>query len=420
MRCRRSVCVAVAFLCAPLVLTVTSARADPPPKPAPQQLWQAFPLDQTPRQQQPARPPVTRQPPAAKPQPHATPSTAGDSSRWHDLGLVALVIAAIVVLVSAAARFGGGLRKHLRSVRWWGRTRPRGRDTQAGDISNDLIEALRQVRLSQGASAPSTAEETEVLKAKLAETAANAASEADGSTSADDVDLLKAKLHTEPTAKLRAETTAKLDAETTAKLRAETTAKLRAEPTATKPEKATSPNVETLTAKLRAEGGATAKRAQAAREEPVKTRPVAEEAPYRARDPQPGAPSLLVIPEASAAPTPGPQAQPDERARRSEVSCSIRWWRGYVKSSFYAVAADDAETVIEESPFFRWRDAARSPDSDAAVAAHRALVAQLEREGWTPAGQGAQWFEVRLRRPGVPARPARAAAHRHDREEHHA
>jgi hypothetical protein len=83
--------------------------------------------------------------------------------------------------------------------------------------------------------------------------------------------------------------------------------------------------------------------------------------------------------------------------RRHE--CEVRWWRGYLKSQFTAVAtkADGAEATVASSPYFRWHKSVPPQESPSAAAALRALVETLEREGWTVAGRGEEWFAFRFR-----------------------
>jgi hypothetical protein len=78
--------------------------------------------------------------------------------------------------------------------------------------------------------------------------------------------------------------------------------------------------------------------------------------------------------------------------------CEVRWWRGYVKSHFFAVVtgADGTEATVTKSPSFRWHSSEPPPETPVTAAALRALVESLEREGWTVAGRGEDWFAVRL------------------------
>lgn len=212
----------------------------------------------------------------------------------------------------------------------------------------------------------SAEDDAEVLKAKLAVHDEIPPHEPDERAAREDVDVLKAKLQDQPPVK---------------------------------PEKARSTSDKTLAAKLRTESHADKYRARAHR------RPAP---PIAGDERKPDAPSLLVIPSASTANADRPR--PGEGNR-----CTIRYWRGYVKSRFYA--ADGAENVIAESRLFRSRDAHPAEANDI-VAAHRELIAQLEDAGWVPAGNGDRWYELRFRRTAVPAGHPSPTA-RPDREEHH-
>ena len=76
--------------------------------------------------------------------------------------------------------------------------------------------------------------------------------------------------------------------------------------------------------------------------------------------------------------------------------CEIGWWRGYLKSEFYAVA-DGREFARSRS--FRWRgERPPASDDEAARAAHEALVARLAEAGWEPLGQAIPWYAQRFRR----------------------
>jgi hypothetical protein len=114
--------------------------------------------------------------------------------------------------------------------------------------------------------------------------------------------------------------------------------------------------------------------------------------------------------EASAVPeSPGLNGQPAETAQaeaparqpvwdaRLEV-CQIGWWRGYVKSQFYAeaIGPDGDRYGAGTSPTFRWWRNAPPAQTAAAVAAHEALVAKLLRAGWERDDQGLEWYEARF------------------------
>jgi RodZ C-terminal domain len=95
--------------------------------------------------------------------------------------------------------------------------------------------------------------------------------------------------------------------------------------------------------------------------------------------------------------------------------CEIRRWRGYAKSTFYAVTADGE--VLAESEPFRWRKDALPPETPAARAAHDTVVAAVCEEGWTISdGENGYWYATRLTRPArspqarVSAPPAQDAA----------
>jgi hypothetical protein len=100
----------------------------------------------------------------------------------------------------------------------------------------------------------------------------------------------------------------------------------------------------------------------------------------------------------------------DEEDQAHEV-CAVRWWRGYVKSRFYAEATDRAGRVriVAWSPEFWWRRAEPPPRSGPALDAFRALLASLERDAWKSAGPpGGHWYEATLERPGKPSLQALA------------
>jgi hypothetical protein len=80
--------------------------------------------------------------------------------------------------------------------------------------------------------------------------------------------------------------------------------------------------------------------------------------------------------------------------------CRIELWRGYLSSSFVALPVDgpDGVAVIEPSTTFNWRSS-RTPDSQEARLAHYELVSRLKGDGWTPTGQGDEWYQTELSRP---------------------
>jgi hypothetical protein len=80
--------------------------------------------------------------------------------------------------------------------------------------------------------------------------------------------------------------------------------------------------------------------------------------------------------------------------------CEIGWWRGFVKSEFYAVARppDGGTYVAARSPTFRWWRSEPPPEEGSGAEEHAQLLAELVEAGWEPVGQGIAWYETRLRR----------------------
>jgi hypothetical protein len=92
-----------------------------------------------------------------------------------------------------------------------------------------------------------------------------------------------------------------------------------------------------------------------------------------------------------------PPRKPAEPARSE-----IEWWRGYVKSAFYArLRTPNGHESVIRSPPFRWDKPEPPPKTLLPVArAHAALVAQLQDEGWFPTGRGHYWYSLELQRRG--------------------
>jgi hypothetical protein len=145
--------------------------------------------------------------------------------------------------------------------------------------------------------------------------------------------------------------------------------------------------------------------------------PVAEPprlTPPRPDDPQPVEPeppqTEAVVPEVAepeevAAPAAEPvPAEAEEEMAPQEELCEVRWWRGYVRSRFYAeVEAPEGYSILAESPMFRWRGQDPPAQEGEVAAAHDALVGELMRLGWVidepgPDDEPALWYEIRLRR----------------------
>lgn len=97
--------------------------------------------------------------------------------------------------------------------------------------------------------------------------------------------------------------------------------------------------------------------------------------------------------------------EPSEfRAQRGFESwevCEILWWRGYLKSDFYAWAlgSDQREYEVGRSSQFFWRRPdPPPPDHERARTAHEALVERLVKGGWEPLGAATPWYAARFRR----------------------
>jgi len=109
-----------------------------------------------------------------------------------------------------------------------------------------------------------------------------------------------------------------------------------------------------------------------------------------------------------------PQRQPVAlRPRRPQIHavaptaerCRIEWWRGYLKSEFYAQEVWPDASIVATSASFRWSKSTPPPETLPHVArAHAELVVQLEAAGWEVGGRGEHWYALELQR-----RPARAA-----------
>jgi hypothetical protein len=92
---------------------------------------------------------------------------------------------------------------------------------------------------------------------------------------------------------------------------------------------------------------------------------------------------------------PSPRATP-----LGAEECEIEWWRGYIKSDFYAFALrpDGTPRILARSPSFRWRSSDPPPPEGPAVEAYAALIELLTAWGWESAEIGGPWYRTRLRR----------------------
>ena len=90
----------------------------------------------------------------------------------------------------------------------------------------------------------------------------------------------------------------------------------------------------------------------------------------------------------------------DAGAKRVEF-CEIRWWRGYLKSDFYATRTGQGASgeILARSPLFRCRRHDLPPESEQVKSAHAAVVVELERHGWQRCGGGPPWYRLRFTRP---------------------
>lgn len=93
--------------------------------------------------------------------------------------------------------------------------------------------------------------------------------------------------------------------------------------------------------------------------------------------------------------------------------CEVGWWRGYVKSAFFAMETSSTGPgrTIAWSPYFRWRKRDVPRETPEAAAALRSLVNSLEREGWIVAGRHEEWFRVRFKCPSGVDAPGTIGGH---------
>jgi hypothetical protein len=136
------------------------------------------------------------------------------------------------------------------------------------------------------------------------------------------------------------------------------------------------------------------------------TRPALPPEPVVVEQLRPSPPKAEPRPEPLSEPVveqkePSPQSRERAPARRrapakaNVVRCEIRLWRGFVKFQLFAVMAG-SEGAFAVSPYFRLReDDTPTPQAEHALAA---LLANLERAGWTVASSGPTWYRHRLER----------------------
>lgn len=92
----------------------------------------------------------------------------------------------------------------------------------------------------------------------------------------------------------------------------------------------------------------------------------------------------------------------DARPAEAVETCRIHRWRGYVKSTFYAVTPSGA--VLAESRSFRWRRKDEESPRERARKAYDELTEELAADGWTPADpRGREWYGAHFVRTLVAA-----------------
>jgi hypothetical protein len=96
-----------------------------------------------------------------------------------------------------------------------------------------------------------------------------------------------------------------------------------------------------------------------------------------------------------------PRVTPIRAVTPETERCRIEWWRGYVKSEFYAqeLRPDRSGSIVAASPAFRWSKPTPPSETLPHVAsAHSTLVAQLKAVGWNVSGRGENWYALELER----------------------
>jgi hypothetical protein len=89
-------------------------------------------------------------------------------------------------------------------------------------------------------------------------------------------------------------------------------------------------------------------------------------------------------------------------AEATEEYCEIALWRGYTKSRFFArleIFEDEDDIAVAESPSFRSAGNGVPDRTEAAEAAHSALIRRLLEDGWLLEDVAEPWYASRLWRP---------------------
>jgi hypothetical protein len=117
-------------------------------------------------------------------------------------------------------------------------------------------------------------------------------------------------------------------------------------------------------------------------------------------EPPPAVPATIDAAVASASENEIADGAEGEGSESDVERCDIAYWRGYRKAAFYARAFDEEglEVALAESGEFRARGNGMPERTEAAAAAHRALLDTLAEAGWKREGDGPAWFAVTLRR----------------------
>lgn len=134
----------------------------------------------------------------------------------------------------------------------------------------------------------------------------------------------------------------------------------------------------------------------------VSPAPLPRPAPEPVVAPQPQVEVVTEPPAAARVEEPPPApVEPAVQTEPTEEFCEIFVWRGYAKARFYArLELDETdEFAVAESPSFRFHGNGTPDNTEAARAAHRALVEKLRAKGWEQEDTTGPWFAARFRRP---------------------
>jgi hypothetical protein len=134
----------------------------------------------------------------------------------------------------------------------------------------------------------------------------------------------------------------------------------------------------------------------------VSPAPQPRPAPEPVVEPQPEAAVVAAPPVAArVAEPPPPPVEQEVVAEPTEELCEIFVWRGYAKARFYArLDLDETdEFAVAESPSFRFHGNGTPDNTEAARAAHQALVEKLRAKGWEQEETTGPWYAARFRRP---------------------